>query len=210
MPYGSLMAQIWQFKDGVQRGDGGDLNDATRTAMTVGTSSLERELEDEIRDFELSMARLEGGLEEKRSLLSRLRQVTHYTQEPAAPVAPAAPIAPAAVAASTPAGDGAAGGGRRSISALGKHHYEVDGLRFPNAGQMLDHLDVPHYFSRKYPKQGDAAAREVMRWAKRNPFVARRVSVVLAGGARMGLDAAVNEIRPQAPNDGLSASSRQP
>ena len=186
------------------------MNDATRTAMTVGTSSLERELEDEIRDFELSMARLEGGLEEKRSLLSRLRQVTHYTQEPAAPVAPAAPIAPAAVAASTLAGDGAAGGGRRSISALGKHHYEVDGLRFPNAGQMLDHLDVPHYFSRKYPKQGDAAAREVMRWAKRNPFVARRVSVVLAGGTRMGLDAAVNEIRPQAPNDGLSASSRQP
>ena len=116
------------------------MNDATRTAMTVGTSSLERELEDEIRDFELSIARLEGGLEEKRSLLSRLRQATHYTQESAVPVAPAAPIAPADVAASTLAGDGAAGGGRRSISALGKHHYEVDGLRFPNAGQMLDYL----------------------------------------------------------------------
>ena len=161
--------------------------------MTEGTSSLEGELEDEIRDFELRMARLEGRLEEKRSLLCRLRQVSLDPQEPAPPPAPAGPTA---VPASTPAGDGAASGGRRSISALGKHHYEVDGLRFPNAGQMLDYMDVPHYFSRNYPKQGDAAAREVMRWAKRNPFLAQRVSVVLAGGARMGLDAAVNEIWP--------------
>ena len=59
---------------------------------------------------------------------------------------------------------------------------------------MLDHLDVPHYFSRKYPKQGDAAAREVMRWARRNPELAAGVAVVLADGTRMGLDAAVNEI----------------
>ena len=86
---------------------------------------------------------------------------------------------------------------RRTISALGKHHYEVDGLRFPNAGQMLDHLDVPHYFSRKHPKQGDAAAREVMRWSKRNPSLAGEVTVVLVKTAgEWALDAAVNEIWP--------------
>ena len=72
----------------------------------------------------------------------------------------------------------------------------MNGLQFPNAGQMLDHLDVPHYFSRQHPKQGDAAAREVMRWAKRNPSLAGEVTVVLADGRRVGLDAAVNEIWP--------------
>ena len=158
--------------------------------MSEGALELQRELEAEVRDLELRSARLEGQLDEKRSLLGRLAQATG-----GAPVPPP----PAAEAAHVPAENGASGGARRTISALGKHHYEVNGLRFPNAGQMLDHLDVPHYFSRKHPKQGDAAAREVMRWAKRNPLLAGEVTVVLADGRRMGLDAAVNEIWPQEP-----------
>ncbi len=205
--------------------------------MAEGRFSLERELEAEIREFELRMARLDGQLDEKRSLLERLRQSGQDSQPPA-PASPAVVAAPEAASPATPAPASAAAGapaaletpaaaniapeahaaaqptpaptaaappsqdrvsggtaaGRHSISALGKHHYEVDGLRFPNAGQMLDHLDVPHYFSRKYPKQGDAAAREVMRWARRNPELAAGVAVVLADGTRMGLDAAVNEI----------------
>ena len=158
--------------------------------MVEGTFELQRELKAEIRDFEIRMARLEGQLDEKRSLLSRLQQ---YTHESAAPVElPTVSLTPAV---NGPAGV-ASGTGRRTISALGKHHYEVNGLRFPNAGQMLDHLDVPHYFSRRYPKQGDAAAREVMRWAKRNPSLACEVTVVLSDGTRMGLDAAISQIWP--------------
>ena len=208
--------------------------------MAEGANSLERELEAEVRDFEIRMARLEGQLDEKRSLLDRLR-LASYDAEPtgdgaaetspaSAPAAattaapadraaamtaalptvaasaerpeapPLAPVTTAAAPEAQPpparARDGAAAAGRHTISVLGKHHYEVDGLRFSNAGQMLDHLDVPHYFSRKYPKQGDAAAREVMRWAKRNPSLAGGVTVVLADGARMGLDAAVRQVWP--------------
>ena len=158
--------------------------------MAEGTLELQRELEAEVRDFELRMAHMEGRLDEKRSLLARLRQAPQDSQP-----APTPPV-PEAVAGPVLVGNGASSRGRRTISALGKHHYEVGGLRFPNAGQMLDHLDVPHYFSRQYPKQGDAAAREVMRWARRNPEVAGKVTVVLADGRRMGLDAAVNEIWP--------------
>ena len=155
--------------------------------MSESALELQRELETEVRDLEVRMARHEGQLDEKRSLLARLVQATGGSQ-----MLPA----PATEAATVPAENGASGGARRTISALGKHHYEVNGLQFPNAGQMLDHLDVPHYFSRHHPKQGDAAAREVMRWAKRNPSLAGEVTVVLADGRRVGLDAAVNEIWP--------------
>ncbi|MDE2860544.1 MAG: hypothetical protein OYI31_08130 [Chloroflexota bacterium] len=157
--------------------------------MTEGALDLQQELEAEVRDFEIRMARLEGQLDEKRSLLARLRQFTHESP---------APVEPPPVPSHSTAGTAivASGAGRRTISALGRHHYEVSGLRFHNAGQMLDYLDVPHYFSRKYPKQGDAAAREVMRWAKRNPSLASTVTVVLSDGTRMGLDAAVSEIWP--------------
>ena len=161
--------------------------------MTEGALELQRELESEVQDLEVRMARLEGQLDEKRSLLERLRQATEalqvsqVTQAPSRPAAEAVPVHVDNVA---------TGAARRTISALGKHHYEVDGLKFPNAGQMLDHLDVPHYFSRKHPKQGDAAAREVMRWAKRNPSHAGEVTVVLEDGRRVGLGTAVHEIWP--------------
>ncbi len=164
-----------------------------RKAMTEGALELQRELESEVRDLEVRMARLEGQLEEKRNILDRLRDVFQTSQVSQVSQAHSEP---AAEAMPTETDNGVSGAARRTISALGKHQYEVDGLRFPNAGQMLDHLDVPHYFSRKHPKQGDAAAREVMRWAKRNPSLAGEVTVVLADGRRMGLDAAVSEIWP--------------
>ncbi len=145
-------------------------------------SGLEKELEEEIRELELNKARYDAQLEEKRSLLSRLRQ---SVAEESAPPAPA-PIAPVRA-------DTGAGSGRKSISAiLGKHHYEIDGRRFKNPGHVLDHFDAPHYFSRQYPQKGDIAVREILRWAKRNPAVAGRVSVVLPDGSRMRLDRAVS------------------
>ena len=149
-------------------------------------SGLEKELEEEIRELELNKARYDAQLEEKRSLLSRLRQ---GVAEESAPPAPA-PIAPVRA-------DTGAGSGRKSISAiLGKHHYEIDGRRFKNPGHVLDHFDAPHYFSRQYPQKGDIAVREILRWAKRNPAVAGRVSVVLPDGSRMRLDKAVSAVSP--------------
>ncbi len=147
-------------------------------------SGLEKELEEEIRELELNKARYDAQLEEKRSLLSRLRQSVAKESAPPAP----APIAPVRA-------DTGAGSGRKSISALlGKHHYEIDGRRFKNPGHVLDHFDAPHYFSRQYPQKGDIAVREILRWAKRNPAVAGRVSVVLPDGSRMRLDRAVSAV----------------
>ena len=147
-------------------------------------SGLEKELEEEIRELELNKARYDAQLEEKRSLLSRLRQSVAKESAPTAP----APIAPVRA-------DTGAGSGRKSISALlGKHHYEIDGRRFKNPGHVLDHFDAPHYFSRQYPQKGDIAVREILRWAKRNPAVAGRVSVVLPDGSRMRLDRAESAV----------------
>ena len=93
-------------------------------------SGLEKELEEEIRELELNKARYDAQLEEKRSLLSRLRQSVAKESAPPAP----APIAPVRA-------DTGAGSGRKSISALlGKHHYEIDGRRFKNPGHVLDHF----------------------------------------------------------------------
>ena len=156
--------------------------------MYMVMGGLEKELEEEIRELELNKARYDAQLEEKRSLLSRLRQSVAVAEEPAPP-APA-PIAPVRA-------DTGTGGGRKSISAiLGKHHYEIDGRRFKNPGHVLDHFDAPHYFSRQYPQKGDIAVREILRWAKRNPAVAGRVSVVLPDGSRMRLDKAVSAVSP--------------
>ncbi len=147
-------------------------------------SGLEKELEEEIRELELNKARYDAQLEEKLSLLSRLRQSVAGEPAPPAP----APIAPVRA-------NSGAGSGRKSISAiLGKHHYEIDGRRFKNPGHVLDHFDAPHYFSRQYPQKGDIAVREILRWAKRNPAVAGRVSVVLPDGSRMRLDRAESAV----------------
>lgn len=152
--------------------------------MAIDLEKLRTELEEEIRGLELQKAVCDARLEEKRHLLSRLSQDT--PQEPVpAPEAPAQPVASAG-----------APGGRVSITDLGKHHYEAAGMRFKNAGLLLDHFDVPHYFSKKHPKHGDAAAREILRWSRRSPQLASTVAVVLSDGSRMALDAAVDRIWP--------------
>ena len=153
--------------------------------MAVDLEKLRSELEEEIRDLELQRAVCDARLEEKRLLLSRLQQDAPIEQPAPAPEAPAQPVVPPV----TPSG-------RVSITDLGKHHYETAGLRFKNAGQLLDHFDVPHYFSRKHPKKGDAAAREILRWTRRSPQLAASVAVVLADGSRMALDTAVDRIWP--------------
>ena len=159
-------------------------------SMATDLGQIQRELEEEIRQLELEKAGYDARLEEKRRLLSRLRVDEAPPQPEPVPVveAPAQP-APVAVAASS---------GRVSITDLGKHHYEADGKRFKNAGHLLDYFDVPHYFSQKHPKKGDAAAREILRWTRRSPELASKVDVVLADGSRMNLDAAVNSIWPDA------------
>ena len=82
---------------------------------------------------------------------------------------------------------------RKTITDLGPHHYEVGGSTFKNSGQVLDHLGVPHYYSKKNPGK-DAAAREIIRWAKQNPGPAQAVMVVLANGNRMDLHMAISNI----------------
>ena len=152
-------------------------------SVAIDLGEIEKELEEEIRELELEKAGYEARLDEKRRLLSRLRHGA--AEQPSAP-APEDPVQSSAIVNS----------GRVSITDLGKHHYETAGQRFKNAGQLLDHFDVPHYFSHKHPKKGDAAAREILRWTRRSPNLAATVAVVLSDGSRMGLDTAVNHIWP--------------
>ena len=141
--------------------------------MAADLSQIEMELEEEIRQLELEKASYDARLEEKRRLLSRLRVDAAPPQPPAAPEA------------------------LERIEEV-RQYYEADGRRFKNAGHLLDYFDVPHYFSHKHPKKGDAAAREILRWTRRSPELASRVDVLLADGSRMSLDAAVNSIWPDA------------
>ena len=159
--------------------------------MAADLDDLQRELEEEIRQLELEKAGYDARLEEKRRLLSRLRL-------DAAPPQPAPVVEPPAQPAQATTVTAAPSSGRVSITDLGKHHYEADDRRFKNAGHLLDYFDVPHYFSQKHPKKGDAAAREILRWTRRSPQLASRVDVLLADGSRMSLDAAVNSIWPDA------------
>ena len=58
--------------------------------MSESALELQRELETEVRDLELRMARHEGQLDEKRSLLARLVQATGGSQMLPAPATEAA------------------------------------------------------------------------------------------------------------------------
>ena len=82
---------------------------------------------------------------------------------------------------------------RRTITALGRHHYEVGKLTFKNPGQVLDHFGIPHYYSVQNPGK-DAASREILRWAKQDPNQARTVMVVLANGTKTDLHMAMSNI----------------
>ena len=63
--------------------------------MSEGALELQRELETEVRDLELRMARHEGQLDEKRSLLARLVQATGGSQMLPVPAQPRRPPIPA-------------------------------------------------------------------------------------------------------------------
>lgn len=138
---------------------------------------LAQELRVEIRALELERVRIEERLAEKQRTLSRLEGV--HSVNAGDPQAPGPALLHA----------------RKSITALGPHHYEVGTFRFENSGQLLDHFNAPHYFSKKN-RGKDAAAREILRWAKQNPLQAQTVEVVLHNGTRLGLYEASNQVAP--------------
>jgi hypothetical protein len=143
--------------------------------MMANLEELQDELEKDIRLLEIDMIRLDERLNEKRRILAKLRIDGN-------PRGVSLPLSPKSA--------------RKSITALGQHYYEVAGKRFNNPGQILDHFNAPHYFSARTPGKGDAAAREILRWAKRNPNQARTVSVVLSNGSRVDLHMAVTKVWP--------------
>ncbi len=137
-----------------------------------GEPLLEVELEKEIRDLEVEIIRLQERLAEKRRILGRVGGDAGGGDVAAFPVRP--------------------GAGARSIASLDIDHYEVGDQRFQEPGHVLDHFDVPHYFSSKYPGKGDQAAREILRWARRNPVRAQGIRVVFADAKATDLYTAVS------------------
>ena len=138
---------------------------------------LAQELRVEIRALELERVRIEERLAEKQRTLSRLEGV------------------PSVIGGDPQAVGRALLHARKTITALGPHHYKVGTFRFENSGQLLDHFNAPHYYSKKN-RGNDAAAREILRWAKRNPSQAQTVEVVLHNGNRLDLYKAANQVAP--------------
>ena len=136
---------------------------------------LRETLRKEIRDLELETARIEERLAEKQRMLKRLEE---SQGEDTTMVPPLSPVRMAA---------------RKTITALGRHHYEIGKLTFKNPGQVLDHFGVPHYYSNQNPGK-DAASREILRWAKQDSNQARTVMVVLANGTTMDLHMASSKL----------------
>jgi hypothetical protein len=134
---------------------------------------LRGELQKEIRDLELEKARLEERLAEKQRTLTRLGETQGVNG--GGSLAPRPMPNP----------------GRKTITALGPHHYEIGTLRLRNPGEILDHFNHPHYFSKKNPRKNDGAAREILRWAKQNPAAAHTVRVVFPNGNSRDLWTAV-------------------
>ena len=141
----------------------------------MDVQSLQETLRKEIRDLELESARIEERLAEKQRMLNRLEdsQPANTTMIPR--------LRPMRMPA------------RKTIKALGRHHYELGKLTFQYPGQVLDHFGAPHYYSKQNPGK-DAAAREILRWAKQDPIQARSVTVVLANGDKMDLHMATTNI----------------
>lgn len=141
----------------------------------MDVQSLRETLRKEIRDLELENARIQERLAEKQRLLDRLEDSPSVNNTIATLPSPVG----------VPR--------RKTITALGPHHYEVGMLTFKNPGQVLDHFGVPHYFSKQNSGR-DAASREILRWAKQNPNEARTVLVVLANGTKTDLHMASSKV----------------
>ena len=138
---------------------------------------LAQELGVEIRTLELERVRIEERLAEKQRTLSRLEGFSRVNGGDSQAKEPVLVHA------------------RKTITALGPHHYEIGTFRFENSGLLLDHFNAPHYYSKKN-RGKDAAAREILRWAKQNPHQAQTVEVVLHNGIRLGLYEAANQVSP--------------
>jgi len=144
--------------------------------VNQSVEALIEQIESEIRDLDLQILQLQTRRDEKTNYLKQLR-----IHKAAQPVPPTSRVAM---------------GGRRSMTALGSPKYRVGKLSFPNPGQVLDHFGEPHYFSKRRPREKDEATREIIRWAERNPSLARTVLVIYSNGAQEDLVTAVARIRP--------------
>lgn len=141
----------------------------------MDVQSLRETLQKEVRDLELEAVRIEERLAEKQRMLNRLGEA-QTEKITAAPLL--SPIREPA---------------RKTITALGRHHYELGNLTFKYPGQVLDHFGVPHYYSKQNSGK-DAASREILRWATQDPNQARTVTVVLANGTKMDLHLATSNL----------------
>ena len=137
-------------------------------------NSLREALRTEIRDLELETARIEERLAEKQRMLTRL-EGSQIENSSGIPQLSSVRIT-----------------GRKTITNLGRHYYELGKLTFKSPGQVLDHFGVAHYFSKRNPGK-DAASREILRWAKQYPDQARTVTVVLANGTKINLHKAASQ-----------------
>ena len=77
--------------------------------------------------------------------------------------------------------------GRLSIAELRPAYFEWDEHRFETAGEFLDYIGEPHYFSHIRGGKGDTDSRQIIVWTKRNQASAQRVKVVLRDGRSFSL-----------------------
>ena len=83
------------------------------------------------------------------------------------------------------------GRSRPSLSKRAGHydHILYNGLLCEDAAQCLDHIGVPHYFSRVpgMTGRGDESQRQILAWARKNPGEARKVLLVYSDGSKTSL-----------------------
>jgi len=84
-------------------------------------------------------------------------------------------------------------GSRKSITLLGYTGFVLpDGSEVKTPAGVLDHFKHPHFVKGK-SNNGDAAQREILKWAKDNPGEAETVKVVI-GKERVSLSEALKRI----------------
>ncbi len=114
-----------------------------------------------------------GHKEEELLHVQRLRELRNGPEE--TPSSPAVPVLPRQSS------------GRVSIAPLHVSYFELNGQRFSSPGELLDAVGEPHYFSAVRGKQGDAAQRKILTWARSNAHIARSVKAVLPDGNSFSL-----------------------
>ena len=77
----------------------------------------------------------------------------------------------------------------RRAPSIGGMYEEIhlNGMQFDTVGEFLDYVGEPHYFSKVRGRQKDEAARQVLRWARKNPDKAAKVLVRLKDGLSVSL-----------------------